>query len=82
MRCVIQQGEPLVLIEVKRGGNIEGAERQLFEYAFHHPTPILILTNGRLWRFFSLIRIHELYGTVRLVSSILLKTTLKKLQLV
>ena len=45
-------GEPLVLIEVKRGGNIEGAERQLFEYAFHHPTPILILTNGRLWRFF------------------------------
>ena len=46
-------GEPLVLIEVKRGGNIEGAERQLFEYAFHHPTPILILTNGQLWRFFT-----------------------------
>ena len=45
-------GEPLVLIEVKRGGNIEGAERQLFEYAFHHPMPILILTNGQLWRFF------------------------------
>ena len=45
-------GEPLVLIEVKRGGNIEGAERQLFEYAFRHPTPILILTNGQLWRFF------------------------------
>ena len=43
---------PLVFIEVKRVGNIEGAERQLFEYAFHEGVPILILTDGQKWRFF------------------------------
>ena len=36
---------PLVFIEVKRLGQIEGAERQLFEYAFHRG--IAILTDGR-----------------------------------
>ena len=45
-------GEPLALVEVKRVGKIEGAERQLFEYAFHQGTPILILTDGQRWRFF------------------------------
>ena len=44
--------KPLVFIEVKRVGNIEGAERQLFEYAFHEGVPILILTDGQKWRFF------------------------------
>ena len=39
-------------IEVKRVGNIEGAERQLFEYAFHEGVPIAILTDGQRWRFF------------------------------
>ncbi|MXY99110.1 DUF4268 domain-containing protein [Candidatus Poribacteria bacterium] len=45
-------GKPLVFIEVKRVGNIEGAEKQLFEYAFHEGVPILILTDGQKWRFF------------------------------
>ena len=45
-------GKPIVFIEVKRVGNIEGAERQLFEYAFHEGVPILILTDGQKWRFF------------------------------
>ena len=44
--------KPLVFIEVKRVGNIETAERQLFEYAFHEGIPILILTDGQKWRFF------------------------------
>ena len=42
----------IVFIEVKRVGNIEGAERQLFEYAFHEGVPIAVLTDGREWRFF------------------------------
>lgn len=44
--------EPLVFIEVKQVGQIEGAERQLFEYAFHRGVPIAILTDGREWYFF------------------------------
>ena len=44
--------KPIVFIEVKRVGNIEGAERQLFEYAFHEGIPIAILTDGQTWRFF------------------------------
>ena len=44
--------KPIVFIEVKKVGNIEGAERQLFEYAFHEGVPIAILTDGREWRFF------------------------------
>ncbi|MCE2436164.1 MAG: DUF4268 domain-containing protein [Candidatus Latescibacteria bacterium] len=44
--------QPRALIEVKRVGNIDGAEKQLFEYAFHKGIPILILTDGQKWRFF------------------------------
>lgn len=44
--------KPPILIEVKRVGNIEGAERQLFEYAFHEGVSIAILTDGRKWIFF------------------------------
>ena len=44
--------KPIIFIEVKRVGKIEGAERQLFEYAFHGGVPILILTDGQKWRFF------------------------------
>ena len=44
--------KPLVFIEVKQVGQIEGAERQLFEYAFHTGVPIAILTDGREWHFF------------------------------
>jgi len=44
--------KPLVFIEVKQVGNIEFAEKQLFEYAFHEGVPIAILTDGREWQFF------------------------------
>ena len=44
--------EPLVFIEVKAVGQIAGAEKQLFEYAFHRKVPIAILTDGQEWRFF------------------------------
>ncbi|RJP19508.1 MAG: hypothetical protein C4527_26745 [Candidatus Omnitrophota bacterium] len=45
-------GHPKVFIEVKRTGMIEGADRQLFEYAFHQGVPMAILTDGRDWSFF------------------------------
>ena len=44
--------KPIVFVEVKQVGNIEGAERQLFEYAFHEGVPIAILTDGQKWQFF------------------------------
>lgn len=43
---------PLVLIEVKQVGQSEGADRQLFEYAFHEGVPMAILTDGQEWSFF------------------------------
>ena len=44
---------PRVFIEVKKVGKIEGAEQQLFKYAFHHGgIPIALLTDGQKWRFF------------------------------
>ena len=46
---------PRVFIEAKRVGNIEGAEQQLFEYAFHKGVPIAVLTDGQKWRFFHLM---------------------------
>ncbi len=45
--------KPLIFIEVKQVGNIQGAEKQLFEYAFVEGVPIAILTDGREWHFFS-----------------------------
>lgn len=44
--------KPIVFIEVKQVGNIEGAEEQLFRYASHEGVPIAILTDGQKWRFF------------------------------
>lgn len=45
--------EPVALIEVKSIGKIdEGAEQQLFSYAFHQGVPILVLTDGQQWQFF------------------------------
>ena len=44
--------EPRVFIEVKKVGNIEGGEKQLFQYAFHEGIPIAILTDGQEWHFF------------------------------
>ncbi len=45
-------GSPLVFIEAKRIGGIEGAAHQLFNYAFHHGVPMLILTDGKDWKFY------------------------------
>lgn len=44
--------KPLAFIEVKQIGQSDGAERQLFEYAFHIGVPMAILTDGREWNFF------------------------------
>ncbi len=43
---------PIIFIEVKQVGNIQGAEKQLFEYAFIEGVPIVVLTDGQKWRFF------------------------------
>lgn len=46
------QGRPKIFIEVKQIGNSDGADRQLFEYAFHLGVPMAILTDGNEWQFF------------------------------
>lgn len=45
-------GKPIAFIEVKKIGQSDGAERQLFEYAFHVGVPLAILTDGQEWNFF------------------------------
>ena len=45
-------GKPIAFIEVKNIGQGDGAERQLFEYAFHKGVQLAILTDGREWNFF------------------------------
>lgn len=42
----------IAFIEVKQIGQSDGAERQLFEYAFHAGVPLAILTDGQEWNFF------------------------------
>lgn len=44
--------EPRIFIEAKGVGKGTGAERQLFEYAFHQGVPLAVLTDGREWSFF------------------------------
>lgn len=43
---------PVIFIEVKSVGNTDGAEEQLFEYAYHQGVPLLILTDGKEWSFY------------------------------
>lgn len=45
-------GKPIAFVEVKQIGLSAGAERQLFEYAFHIGVPLAILTDGQEWNFF------------------------------
>jgi hypothetical protein len=45
-------GKPMAFVEVKKLGQSEGAERQLFEYAFHKGVQLAILTDGQEWNFF------------------------------
>ena len=44
--------KPLVFIEVKQLGKSEGADQQLFQYAFHEGVPMAILTDGQEWNFY------------------------------
>lgn len=44
--------QPVIFIEIKQVGKINGAERQLFEYAFFPGIPMAILTDGQEWQFF------------------------------
>jgi hypothetical protein len=44
--------KPAAFIEVKQIGQSDGAERQLFEYAFHQGVPLAVLTDGQEWNFF------------------------------
>jgi hypothetical protein len=43
---------PVIFVEVKRVGQAEGADRQLFEYAFHQGVPMAVLTDGQEWHFY------------------------------
>jgi len=43
---------PYIFVEVKRIGLTAGADRQLFEYAFHRGVPMAILTDGQEWNFY------------------------------
>ncbi|MDT0630603.1 type I restriction endonuclease [Rubrivirga sp. S365] len=47
--ALITNGTPAVFVEVKQPGLANGADRQLFEYAFHEGVPIAILTDGVTW---------------------------------
>ena len=44
--------KPIVFIEVKQAGREGGADRQLFEYAFHQGVPMVLLTNGQEWHIY------------------------------
>lgn len=44
--------QPVVFVEVKQIGKADGADKQLFEYAFHEGIPLAILTDGQVWNFF------------------------------
>lgn len=44
--------KPSVFIEVKKIGNSDGADIQLFEYAFHEGVPLAVLTDGQEWNFY------------------------------
>lgn len=43
------KNRPTIFIEVKKVGLSGGADRQLFEYAFHQGIPIAVLTDGQEW---------------------------------
>ncbi|MBI5235140.1 MAG: hypothetical protein HY886_02695 [Deltaproteobacteria bacterium] len=50
--ALCHKGKPAVFIEVKQVGHSEGADRQLFEYAFHAGVPMAVLTDGQEWHFY------------------------------
>lgn len=44
--------KPAVFIEVKQPGKLIGADKQLFEYAFHEGVPFAVLSDGKTWGFY------------------------------
>lgn len=44
--------KPVIFLEAKQQGNILGADKQLFEYAFHAGVPFAIVTDGKEWHFY------------------------------
>ena len=44
--------KPVVFIEVKQLGHSEGADQQLFTYAYHEGVPMAVLTDGQEWNFY------------------------------
>lgn len=48
----VRNKRPVIFIEVKQPGNTLGADKQLFEYAFHDGIPFVIVTDGREWHFY------------------------------
>ena len=51
--ALLNEGQrPILLIEVKQPGRADGADRQLFEYAFHQGVPFVLLTDGHEWHFY------------------------------
>ena len=47
--ALITNGSPSVFVEVKQPGLADGADRQLFEYAFEEGVPLAVLTDGATW---------------------------------
>ena len=66
------ESRPQVFIEVKKVGEVEWADQQLFEYAFDYEEytfdykgiPIAVSTDGREWHFFHLMGL-EYYGELK-----------------
>ncbi len=50
--ALLTRGTPAVFVEVKQPGTIDGADRQLFEYAFHAGVPMAVLTDGATWHMY------------------------------
>jgi len=50
--ALCHRNHPVMLIEAKRYNRLDGAEWQIFQYAFHIGTPVAILTDGLEWRLF------------------------------
>ena len=47
--ALVTNGTPAVFVEVKQPGLADGADRQLFEYAFMEGVPLAVLTDGATW---------------------------------
>lgn len=48
----VRANKPVIFLEAKQLGKIDGADKQLFEYAFHAGVPFAIATDGKEWHFY------------------------------